>query len=517
MVPPEIKIEPGQSHGLSSSPDTSTSPTTRKGSTASTAGSASTSPTATTSPLSTKQKQPKRRPHNKSRRGCLTCKRRRVKCDETHPICKNCQHLDLECSFTVPAASAAGASTAPGPNTANALSPGVNTLDIQLFHHYTKVVWKTIVQAGISNEQIWSIDIPQLAFEFPFLMHSVLTFAATHFARFQQDPATCTSMAQVVTFYRADALKLLSEEVRNVTPLNLDALVAASILLILDALANASPDSAASPSSLPASAWLHHVRGAATILTAVGPPTPESRFYSLVNVDLSDLAQGLMTTMPGVNIYSPLECLDPDLQDLYPVSISSPYYHALAYLDKLFRQRDKSDFILRVFSFPALLDRKLVGMLIQGDSNAKKIIRVYYKLVKQFTAEMKGKVWFLEGVANVLPIDMDGEYGGLGFIMQALPLNLPAIEELLQGSSTDPADLLANADIEALAASLNIPLGDGSGAALAGLMDAGGSVPASAVDGVLAQLLTQPGNTMPKPKVEMDASEMDVLIADSPD
>lgn len=367
-------------------------------------------------------------------------------------------------------------------------------MDIRLFHHYTTVVWKTIVQAGISNDEIWSSDVPNMAFEYPFLMHSILTFSATHFARTNH-----SSIDQVVTFHRGDALRLLSEEVRKVTSQNLDALVAASILLILDSLANASSDSTL-PTSLPASAWLHHVRGAATILTAVGPPTPESRFYRLVNVDLSDLAQGLMTTMPDVNILSPLECFDDDLQDLYPVLISSPYYHALSYLDKLFRQRYKSDFILRVFSFPALLDRNLVGMLIQGDSWAKRIVRVYYRLVRSFTSEMKEKVWFLEGVAKVLPIDMDSEFGGLGFITQALPLNLPAMDSLKQaGASTGGVelgeDLFANADIDALAASLNIHIangtGGGGGMGLAGFLD---NMP---LDGMLAQLLSS-GNSLPK-------------------
>lgn len=134
-------------------------------------------------------------------------------------------------------------------------------MDIRLFHHYTTVVWKTIVSAGISNEAIWAQDVPQLAFEHPYLMHSVLTFAANHFSRSHQganhDPAT---LEQVVTFHRGDALRLLGEAVRSVTPENLDALVASSILLILDSLANASQPDEQSASSLPASAWLHHVR-----------------------------------------------------------------------------------------------------------------------------------------------------------------------------------------------------------------------------------------------------------------
>lgn len=316
-------------------------------------------------------------------------------------------------------------------------------MDIRLFHHYTTVVWKTIVAAGISNEHIWQTDVPKMAFEYPFLMHAVLTFSANHFSlihktEFEQDP---TAIEKVVSFHRNDALKLLGEAVPTVTSKNLDALVASSILLILDSMANASAPNASTPSSLPSTTWLHHVRGAATILTAIGPPTQESRFFRLVSVDLSDLAIGLIPSNSKTSkAFSSLQCFDDDLKDLYPITLSSPYFHVLCLLDKLFRQRYKSDFILRIFSFPALLDKNLVQMLIHGDVWAKRIIRVYYRLVRSFTSEMKESVWFLEGVAKILPIDTDEEFGGLDFITKALPLNLPTAEELIKtflGSSSN--------------------------------------------------------------------------------
>lgn len=351
-----------------------------------------------------------RRHHKKSRKGCATCKKRRVKCDETHPICKNCENLGLECSFSViPAV----------PYT----NGNLNMMDLRLFYHYTTEVFKTIAKAGIQTDQIWGTDVPMLAFDYPFLMHAILTFSATHFSR------TSKGIPEnVVTLHRGEALKLLGEEVRNVSPANLDSLVAASILLILDSLANASMPDTASLSSLPASAWLHHVRGAATILISISPLPPESRFYSLVNIDLSDLAdpsQSSDTTVHFTGV-STISCFDDDLTELYPVHTTSPYFQTLIYLDKLVHQRFKSDFILRVFSFPALLDRNLLELLIQGDDWAKRIIKVYYKLVRSFVNEMKDSVWFLEGVAKVLPIDTDSELGGLGFIASALPLQIPS-------------------------------------------------------------------------------------------
>ncbi|KAA8915597.1 hypothetical protein TRICI_002242 [Trichomonascus ciferrii] len=364
----------------------------------------------------------KRRPHSKSRRGCATCKRRRVKCDETHPICKNCEHMALECSFNV-GMNNASKSPSTGPN-GQVARGSLNMMDIRLFYHYTTESFKTIVQAGIQNDKIWGSDVPMLAFDYPFLMHSILMFAATHLSRTHRGVPD-----NVITVHRGDALRLLREEVKRVNEQNLDALVAASILLILDSLANASTPDTTSVRSLPASAWLHHVRGAATILLSVCPLPPESRFYKLVNVELSDLAEPGAMPIRGV---SNLQCFDDDVADLYPVHTTSPYYQTLAYLDKIFHQRYKADFILRVFAFPALLDRNLIELLIKGDHSAKRIIKVYYKLVRSFTAEMKESVWFLEGVSKVLPIDMDSEYGGLGFITNALPV-VDSLEKVLEG------------------------------------------------------------------------------------
>ncbi|CAN3476054.1 hypothetical protein DICA0_D08482 [Diutina catenulata] len=45
------------------------------------------------------RKRRRRRCDKRSRNGCLTCKSRRVKCDERHPRCENCQRLSLNCVY----------------------------------------------------------------------------------------------------------------------------------------------------------------------------------------------------------------------------------------------------------------------------------------------------------------------------------------------------------------------------------------------------------------------------------
>lgn len=284
----------------------------------------------------------------------------------------------------------------------------LNLIDLKLFHHYCTKVWQSITASGISSVEVWRTDIPELAFEYPFLMHSLLAFSATHLSR------TEPGLEQYVTRHRLDALRLLREAVLNISEDNTDALVASALILIMDSLANASTTNPANPNSMSPSAWIFHVKGAATILTAVWPLTEKSRFYNLISVDLSDL--GDVVNQENGTI-TELVCFDESIADLYPVEIDSPYLITLAYLDKLNREKNQSDFILRVFAFPALLDKTFLALLMTGDPGAMRIMRSYYKLLRGFTTEMKDKVWFLEGVSQVLPQDVDEYSGGGGMHM----------------------------------------------------------------------------------------------------
>ncbi|KAL6894993.1 hypothetical protein GGI43DRAFT_124870 [Trichoderma evansii] len=51
-----------------------------------------------TNAVSPQRAGPTRR-YNRSRCGCLTCKRRKVKCDEQRPRCSHCERLNLECKW----------------------------------------------------------------------------------------------------------------------------------------------------------------------------------------------------------------------------------------------------------------------------------------------------------------------------------------------------------------------------------------------------------------------------------
>lgn len=53
-----------------------------------------------------------RRAHTKSRKGCQTCKNRKVRCDEYFPQCRNCTKRGLRCAYMDDPAAAENTSTA---------------------------------------------------------------------------------------------------------------------------------------------------------------------------------------------------------------------------------------------------------------------------------------------------------------------------------------------------------------------------------------------------------------------
>ena len=284
----------------------------------------------------------------------------------------------------------------------------LNLVDMKLFHHYCTVVCSTITTSQVSAPEVWSKDVPELAFDHPYLMHSLLAFSASHLSR--SEPG----LEQYVYSHRLDALRLLREAVLDISEENADALIASALVLIMDSLANTSSNNPAISAKMSPSNWIFHVKGAATILTAVWPLSEKSRFYDLIAVDLRTLGD----VLDGENgTVSKLICFDESIADLYPVDVNSPYLITLAYLDKLNRELNDSDFILRVFTFPALLDKTFLALLMTGDLNAMRIMRSYYKLLRGVTTKVKDKVWFLEGLSDVLPQDVDEYSGGGGMHM----------------------------------------------------------------------------------------------------
>ncbi|KAI1466502.1 uncharacterized protein F4812DRAFT_460773 [Daldinia caldariorum] len=182
-----------------------------------------------------------RRSHQKSRAGCLECKRRHIKCDETHPACGNCTISSRQCSFlssrpVLPpgyrrqAKSASPsclryssnasttASVASSPISSNyepAIIQDVNMTHIELFHHCINSNFDLPPSFEDSDKAVSPAMIVDAALSSPFLMNEMLAFAALHLAHIRPEKARFYKHHAVGL--QTQALSMFNREMTDVT------------------------------------------------------------------------------------------------------------------------------------------------------------------------------------------------------------------------------------------------------------------------------------------------------------
>ncbi|KAH6721709.1 hypothetical protein BKA61DRAFT_467817 [Leptodontidium sp. MPI-SDFR-AT-0119] len=141
-----------------------------------------------------------RRPHRKSRLGCLACKQRKVKCDESRPICLNCVRREIDCKFPKhdstkhageSPSTSTGQATLQSHHVVSFLESSLNNQkpkldepisvltydDMALMHHYFNMPDKTP-----GDEELL-----QASLHHPHLLHLILGFSALHWSRLELD------------------------------------------------------------------------------------------------------------------------------------------------------------------------------------------------------------------------------------------------------------------------------------------------------------------------------------------
>ncbi|USW59487.1 Putative zn(2)-C6 fungal-type DNA-binding domain-containing protein [Septoria linicola] len=194
---------------------------------------------------------PPRRSHLKSRHGCLTCKKRRVKCGEEHPKCNNCMSRATDCKWPDPAAITSHASSArdssssksPGSTSEASTSSSAtrNIAELQLMHRWSTSTFESMASEISGDREVWRVMVPETATKYDFLLNSM--FALTAFEMAYKKPAESNQhistaleyQTQAFAKFRNDLSRLVAGDAEDEAH---DALLYCSILLMVLALAS---------------------------------------------------------------------------------------------------------------------------------------------------------------------------------------------------------------------------------------------------------------------------------------
>ncbi|OCL04102.1 hypothetical protein AOQ84DRAFT_417008 [Glonium stellatum] len=238
---------------------------------------------------------PSRRSHTKSRKGCKTCKKRHIRCDETFPQCRNCTKHQVRCDY-MDSPTAAAPESPKSPQQPNLLWTPEIEATVELWRQtgdfpfpelrvYPQPQWRAYSKtelrlihhlSSISNEMfrsrtskltVWTDLMPKflsVASSHPFVMHSILAFSASHLAWISQS----TETRNLAFHHGGVALKGLHEGIANFSRANSDAVLASSLLLAWQAT--------------DWRGWASLVTGTKTVINAMQPWRHESLFSEYI-------------------------------------------------------------------------------------------------------------------------------------------------------------------------------------------------------------------------------------------
>ncbi|WPH01515.1 Hypothetical protein R9X50_00436100 [Acrodontium crateriforme] len=195
-----------------------------------------------------------RRTHRKSRLGCVSCKQRRVKCDEAGPPCGQCRTRSMKCEYASSKRSQPLPRTLPTPATGVSHSIGgapsevrytspVNTtprlpsvstkrLELELMHQWCTVSYKSICGNIESHYNVWQNVVPQAGLKYDYLLNGIFAFSALEIAAFAEDQTGSKEYINRAMEYQNLAITQFRSEIVNASSDQHQALCLMSSILI---------------------------------------------------------------------------------------------------------------------------------------------------------------------------------------------------------------------------------------------------------------------------------------------
>ncbi|KAF2439055.1 hypothetical protein P171DRAFT_490498 [Karstenula rhodostoma CBS 690.94] len=194
-----------------------------------------------------------KRPHTKSRAGCGTCKKKKVKCDEGQPTCTYCSLRKLGCVYPTDAQKEqdpSSSDTSPDfeydlfdfnepVDTPMWLMPAVttssgqlNATELKYLHHYTTSVWSSLSLQ--KNDHVTFINrdwVPQNCIASEHMLYSILSISAGHLRA--HSPQKTSEDQTLSLVYRQRAFSSYNKQLSNITSENYESLLITSMWMMI--------------------------------------------------------------------------------------------------------------------------------------------------------------------------------------------------------------------------------------------------------------------------------------------
>ncbi|EFR00493.1 C6 zinc finger domain-containing protein [Nannizzia gypsea CBS 118893] len=362
-------------------------------------------PSQTRRPVPEKRKASRfrhRRSHRKSKAGCLVCKRRRVKCDEMRPGCRNCSNYGVTCSYpTDPSGGTEMGTVGPlgdpsmvmfsmsldnlATNIEETLSmhsvlgyhmarmPGSDRpIEVLALRHFVDCTVETISTPSI--RKLMRTEAVRVAFSNPHVMHTIIGVALLHLNRILpfcnvREVAEAHHWQKAIQFYR----KALSHEV---SAENIDALLTTCMLMAVNCMCpeNFTPkDSWVLNSDPSAMNWIYLQNGLPYLLEIGSPFIPLSIWGPAFeaaekahNELLNDCPQGRQGMHPRLADFCGITDLTTDE--------TSPYFKPLQVVSSMLDMEKSASTAGYFSSFLGHLDPRFLELLRAKDTRALVVI-----------------------------------------------------------------------------------------------------------------------------------------------
>ncbi|KAI9730417.1 MAG: hypothetical protein M1834_005927 [Cirrosporium novae-zelandiae] len=361
-----------------------------------------------------------RKSHTKSRRGCLECKRRHIKCDEKRPQCSNCKRLAMKCMWSsLPArpnisSKPLAAKTLGIVHSFNSISTSLKDdstvlgqlaiRDLKLLHHFSIATYATL-DTVVAQQRIWQEDVIQMGFQYPFVLRGILAISALHLATLSSTLST-DLLIQASTQHNR-ALGDFRTTLININESNCTPLFAISCLTVVHAFAVAQIQTTQDPVADILNC-LHLIRGVNSVLQPYWPKLMASELSPRLD---NGWRRGVAGEVPEI---LRLKVLVNSLPNLDNGITNTAYMQAIEQLHVVFLEvmtsdENRSDLAL-LFTWPITLSEKFLTLL----SSRQPVAMIILAHFVAFLHYKKSYCWWLsqsnKHIINAINVSLGFNY-----------------------------------------------------------------------------------------------------------